>query len=48
MSEVIKKGKFWVEVDAKGKELKRSRNRFSPSETPTKKAAPKKKAAAKK
>jgi len=44
MSEVIKKGKFWVEVDAKGKELKRSRNRFEPS----KKAAPKKKAAAKK
>lgn len=39
MSEVIKKGNFWVEVDAKGVELKRSRVRFEPS----KKAAPKKK-----
>lgn len=39
MSEVIKKGKYWVEVDAEGKELKRSRVRFEPS----KKAAPKKK-----
>jgi len=44
MSEVVKKGKWWIEVDAKGKELKRSRSRFEP----TKKAAPKKKAAAKK
>lgn len=25
---VIKKGKFWVEVDAKGKEVRRSRTRI--------------------
>lgn len=45
MSEVIRKGKFWVEVDAKGKELKRSRTKFEPAK---KKAAPKKKVADKK
>jgi hypothetical protein len=44
MSEVIKKGRYWVEVDAKGNELKRSKVRFEPS----KKAAPKKKVVKKK